>query len=641
VEAGQHWQFKVRLKRPHGFQNPGGFDYEAWLWQRGIRAIGYIRQDTQNQLLQDAGFSIQQLRQRFRESIMKLVESHGLQRQGLLRALSIGERQGLSSQDWALFSATGTTHLMVISGMHLGIVCGCLLLCLSRLLACIPRLCLLMPAQALAACLCIPAVTLYAQIAGFGLPVQRAFVMCSVFLLGMALCRQHSAQDSYYLALLLVLLNNPLAGFNSGFWLSFAAVAILLFCMHQRRARPALSTLFLTQVVIAVALLPFMLLFFQQSSVLAPLVNIPAIPFISLLVVPLCLLSVLLSTFSEPATTTLLILADRLLDVFMLMLQQIQSNWPRTLLHLPAVPWWQWTFLVCVTLLALRQFRKGHYGMSIVTLLLSLAGFLPLKSEIPEGHIRLDILDVGQGLAVLVQTRTHTLLYDTGPLYSPDFDAGSGIILPFMRSQNISKLDRVIVSHGDLDHRGGLEMIQQAFPLAKYLTSKPESLNLSSLVRPCRAGTQWQWDGVDFQILHPDGRFYSDNNSSCVLLLSNGHFSVLLPGDIENQVERLLVSQQTHLQADILVAAHHGSRTSSGPAFVRAVSPQYVIFSSGYLNAFNHPHPQVVKLYTNSGTIGLNTTETGTLHWDLPNSGELPVPQRYREQKAGFWTRLQ
>lgn len=642
---GQYWQFRVRLKRPHAYQNPGGFDYEAWLWQRGIRASGYVREDTSNQLLQEAGSNVDTFRQQVRERINHLGANGALQQPALIRALSIGDRQGLEKTDWDLFRSTGTTHLVVISGMHLGLLTGSLFLLLRSLLVWVPGLCLRLPVTQLAAIICLPLAWFYAQLAGFALPVQRAFIMSAVFLLSLCFSRHRSTYDAYCLALILVLLRNPLAVLSSGFWLSFAAVGLLLFFLQghtdtqttQSPWQERLGKLLLSQVWIFIGLLPLMLLLFQQSSLLAPMVNLFAIPFITLLVVPLCLLALLLLPIFAPGFDLLCLMIDHLLSFFITCLAFLTGLFPQALLQLPALSDWQWGTVLAVTLLSLFACRAGKHRLCLLLLLALIPAYRGPDFTLPPGHFRLDILDVGQGTAIVIRTRKHVLLYDLGPGYSPEFNAGESIILPFLRAANIRKVDRVIISHGDQDHAGGLPAVLAAYPQADYLSSATEVLGNTGRAALCRSHQQWHWDGVDFRMLHPDKRFYSDNNASCVLQISNGRFSVLLPGDIDSRTEQFVLRQWPQLHADILLAPHHGSRTSSHPQFVETLHPAYVIFSSGYLNQFNHPHPQVVKLYTNSGTIGLNTAETGAISWDLPPHGNLPGPVLFRQQQRRFW----
>lgn len=654
LKPGQHWQFKVRLKRPHGFVNPGAFDYEAWLWQQGVRASGYVRSDSENQLLQEnSAPGFEQLRYQFSKKLDQLFPAGSLQHINLLKALSIGDKQGISNDEWFLFSLSGTNHLMVISGMHVGFV-AMLIYSLSHfIIRRLGNLCLYLPAPRLAALIAVFAAYLYAGISGFGLPAQRAFLMLAVFMLAQGCCRHSHVSNSYCLALTLVLLINPLAPVSSGFWLSFAAVAVLVFFVinpEQQASllRTPLSNLRLllkTQLFIFMGLLPFMLLFFQQSSLVAPFINLLAIPYITLLLVPLCLLTLFLSFYLPSGVLVYLCYcAERLFECFMLGLEKITQHWPLAVVELPALAAWQWLFMLLAVfslLYALKKYRFLKVHALVVLILPLLLLLFRLTENRPRiNEFQLHILDVGQGLAIVIRTREHVLLYDLGPAYSEEFNAGEGIMLPFLRAQNIRQIDTVIISHGDNDHSGGLLPLLQAFPQAKYLSSDISLFPNEYNSRLCRAGQEWYWDGINFEILHPDRSGYNSNNSSCVLRVSNAFYSALLPGDIEARVERRLLSSNIDLAADILIAPHHGSKTSSHKGFIKAVSPNYVIFSSGYLNQFNHPHPDIVNLYTNSGTIDLNTAETGTISWLISNDANQPEVLLYRQVNKRFWRTL-
>ena len=649
ILPGQSWQFKVRLKRPHGFLNPGGFDYEAWLWQKRIRATGYVRADAGNRLLgqADGTFFLQQ-RHRFAAYLSGLFPAPSLPHSGLILALSIGDRRGLDTSQWQLFSATGTTHLMVISGMHVGLVS--LLIYHLSMFAIKRSTCLILyiPAQRIAALITLGAAYFYAGMAGFGLPAQRAFIMIAAFMLGQCCCRHTNVSNSFFLALALVLLINPLAPLSSGFWLSFVAVAVLIF-FTGRQTEPggqgmlrSLYRLFKIQLLVFLGLLPFMLWLFQQSSLSAPLVNMLAIPYVSVLLVPLCLSILLLSFISDQAVILLAYLTDRLLDFFIQGLAAVDHTWPSALFELPALNLWSWLFLLSATAFLLHSPVATRPRLWLTA---SLCCLLPLllssgAERLEHGEVQVDFLDVGQGLAVVLRTRNHVLLYDLGPAYSNDFNAGDGIIQPFLKAQNIRRPDRVIVSHGDNDHAGGLISIKSSFPGTEFLASDLSTFSDADTASYCRAGQNWNWDGVNFAILHPQWDGYRGNNASCVLKVSTARHTILLTGDIESRVERQLLGSDIKLDADILLAPHHGSRTSSSPDFIEAVSPVYVVFSSGYLNQFSHPHPDIVNLYTNSGTITLNTATTGTISWLLGNKDSLPEPILYRQEHKRFWRML-
>ena len=646
IIPGQRWQFKVRLKRPHGFLNPGGFDYEAWLWQKEIRASGYVRDDESNALLiPNEILNFQYLRYQFLLRLNQLFPNQSLKHLNLILALSIGDRQSITDDQWTLFNATGTTQLMGISGKHVSLLALFIYQFSKMFLSRLCKLVLYIPAARIAEFLAILVAYLYAAMAGFGLPAQRAFLMVATFMFAQCICRHSTSSNSYCLALALVLLINPLAPVGSGFWLSFIAVAMLIFVIKQTETAKTtklvkIKNLFKTQLYIFLGLLPFMLLFYQQSSISAPLVNLFAIPFITLLIVPLCLAILLVSFFSSELVTFLCLCVDRLLEKFLLLLKVVNTYWPHALLDLPSLALWQWLLFFILMVLTLYQIplSKPWPLIKIVFGALSMLAILFIKdSKLELDVFQLDILDVGQGLAIVIRTREHVMLYDLGPSYSDNFNAGEGIILPFLRSENVKRVDKVIVSHGDLDHIGGLEPILTAFPAAEYISSNAEVFPAEFSSIECREGQYWQWDGVNFEILHPDHGNYNRNNSSCVLKVRNARHSVLLTGDIESRIERRLLAARANVESDILIAPHHGSKTSSSRRFITAVSPDFVVFSNGYLNQFKHPHPDIVKLYTNSGTIGYSTAQTGTISWLIGSNDSLPEASLYRESYKRFW----
>ncbi len=482
--------------------------------------------------------------------------------------------------------------------------------------------------------------------AGFALPAQRAFMMIASFMLAQCCCRHSSVINSYCLALAIVLLVNPLAPVSSGFWLSFIAVAILVFLIKQPSEAQSsylikLMLTFRTQLFIFLGLLPFMLLFFQGASMSAPLINLLAIPYITFLIVPLCLLILLLSYCSEALMIYFCYCAEGLLDYFLSMLNFMNQYWPLAWLNLPALAPWQWVMmLVLINFLLLAINAKKSFFMTVLFLLCCIPLLFIQDSKLKMNEFQLDILDVGQGLALVIRTREHAMLYDLGPVYSDSFDAGEAIILPFLRSQNINHLDKVIVSHGDNDHSGGLDSILLVHPATEYWIGDLSLFSGQHRFMECRKGDFWHWDGIYFEILHPDRSGYSSNNSSCILRISNGKYSVLLTGDIETKVERYMLTAGLDINADIMIAPHHGSKTSSFRRFIEAVSPDYVVFSSGYLNQFKHPHPDIVNLYTNSGTISLNTADTGTISWVIGLNEHLPKARLYRQANKRFWREL-
>jgi competence protein ComEC len=638
LQPGQRWQWLLRLRRPHGFANPGGFDYEAWLLQQGIAATGYVRASPANRLLAPA--TGRPWFHRLRHDLAGQLEPRAgqvLLHAGLIKALALGLHQDIHDEHWRQFTQLGLNHLVVISGLHIALVAGVLYRLGLGLACCSPALLLGVTAPRFAAACALAGAWFYAGLAGFSLPVLRSLVMAAVFFSGTLLQRQTSATASLLLALLLVLLVDPLAPQSAGFWLSFVAVAILL---RQRetgsnsRGRQLLQALRL-QCVLSIGMLPVMLVFFQQGSVLAPLVNLPAIPYVGLLVVPLCLLGLALQPWWPAAGTLLLRLADFLLDCFMRAVAGIVQQWPGSLVSLPPLSLPLLLGFVAVALCILLgpapRWRLG--GLAALPLLL-----LWPSRQLEPGELTLTVLDVGQGLAVLVRTRQQQLLYDSGPRYSARFDAGEDVLLPALRRLGVDRLDTVIISHADADHAGGLAAIMQSFPDARYLGSELSIFDQSVQAAACRPQV-WHSDGFTFELLHPDAGRYSDNDGSCVLHISGSGGSILLPGDISRGIERQLLQNHPGLRADILIAPHHGSKTSSSAAFIRALQPQMVIFSAGYLNRFGHPALEIRERYAAAGVPALATASAGAVLVQLRRESGAMHAEGFRALQRRFWHR--
>lgn len=651
LAPGQRWQWLLRLRRPHGFANPGGFDYQAWLLQQGIVATGYLRSSTHNRLLSEAsgGPWFPRLRHAMRARL-RADERPPLLHGALVEALSLGLREGITEQQWQHFSQLGLNHLVVISGLHLGLVTAVLFGLAHRLARCSRALLLHWPAPRIAAALALLGACAYAGLAGFTLPVQRALVMALVVCSGTLLGRQTSARQSLQLALLLVLLLDPLAPQSAGFWLSFLAVAILL--RHAPAAAPPddagagqqapvlppfaqyLWQTIRLQLLLGVGMLPVMLVFFQQTSALAPLANLLAIPWIGLLVVPCCLLGLLLLPWSSTLAAPVLQMADFLLDCFLRGVAAVSSWWPHGLLTLP--PLGPGVLSLCLLLAALALLGPRWYWRAAALVLLPGLLLWPARRLAP-GVLELTVLDTGQGLAVLVDTRSQRLLYDAGPRYSERFDAGADLLLPVMRRLGLAGLDMVIISHADLDHAGGLPAVMAQFPQAHYLSSEPAVLGPVPSRELCRP-RRWQRDGYHFALLHPDAGDYDDNDGSCVLHIRGAAGSILLPGDISRRVEARLLQRYPRLQADLVVAPHHGSKSSSSTAFIRRLQPRWVVYSSGYLNRFGHPAELVQARYQRAGAEAFNTAVDGAIRLRLDaQAGQPPQPTAQRRQYPRFW----
>lgn len=638
VEPGQHWQFDVRLKRPHGAANPGSPDTERRLFAQRISATGYIRGATL--LASDHGNPLLHV-QHWRYRFAKALEAMALRSGAFIAALTIGDQSGLDGPRRQLLQATGTSHLMVISGLHIGLVTW-LVFHASTFLY---RQCMThasrLSARQVGGFMAMAGALGYSLLAGFSLPVQRAFIMVCCLMSGILLTRQTRALNNLLLALMLVLVLDPLAVRDPGFWLSFGAVAVLLSKpdVHEQSGSwlSGAAGLLQTQVRVFLGLLPLSLLFFGQVSLLAPLVNLVAIPFIGLCVVPLCLLAMAGMMVSPAVGQWLFILPDFLLAWYVQGLALLAAHSPLALLRLPVMSNWSMGLLIggIGAFLLTRQVQAKALAGIVILLMLAAAWFVR-PEMLPPGTAVVSVLDVGQGLAVVVQTRHHALVYDTGPAMDAERNAASFILLPYLRQARITRPDLVLISHGDNDHAGGAGVLFRTFPEAGYLAG--ETFSALPGAYACRAGQYWQWDEVEFALLSPDTPGQSGNAASCVLKISTGKFSVLLPGDIEQQGELSLVRRYRHeLQSTILVAPHHGSTTSSTPPFVRHVMPAHVVFATGYLNRFAHPRDAVVARYREIGSRIHVTSATGMVRFRLSAGRGVESVTRFRETHPRFW----
>jgi competence protein ComEC len=641
--AGERWRFAVRLKRPHGSLNPHGFDYEGWLFERGIRATGYVRKAPQAARLETrpASFAgaVGQLREAVRTRILRTLPEHPFA--GVIAALAVGDQQAISPELWRLFAATGITHLMSISGLHVTMVGGLAAWLVFALWRRSPRWPLVWPAQKAAAAAGFLGAFGYALLAGFGVPAQRTLYMLGVMVAALLSGRSLAAPQVLGAALLLVLLLDPWAVLSAGFWLSFGAVALLFHIADGRLGRRHwLVEWGRAQWAVTLGLIPALLALFQQFSLVSPFANAIAIPLVSLAVTPLALLG------SLPGFGWALELAHALLVPLLDGL-----TWFATL---PGALWQQHAPPVWAVPLALLGAFWLLLPRGFPARALGLAAFLPLFFVAPqrpaEGEIALTLLDVGQGQAVHVQTANHDLIYDTGPDFGASgqgADAGSRILVPYLRAAGVQRLDALVVSHADRDHAGGMDALLASVPVGDFVTSIQKSALAGRRdARPCIAGEAWEWDGVHFRFLHPTADDYErklpTNAMSCVLKIESKQGaagaagSVLIPGDIEGKPEaELLARGGAALRADVLVAPHHGGKKTSSPQFVAAVGAREVLFPVGYRNRFGHPHPAVLERYAASGAHIRRTDAGGALMLRLGAAG-MKVSQT-REQRRRYW----
>lgn len=611
---GQVWAFRVRLKRPRSFANPGGFDYAAWLVAQGTDATGYVREA---RLMSEDNASIMARRSQWVSALRDRLEPYS--QRGVLLALAAGDRSQLTDRDWEQFRLSGTSHLMAISGLHIGIAAG-LGWMIGRLALSLTSvwLPLWLPST-----LALMFAGLYAWMAGFSLPTQRAFIMVAVFVIGMALSRHISRWQTWSLALLLVVVLNPMAALQVGFWLSFAAVALLLAVVDRERGWRSLLR---AQWVLLVGLAPFTLLFFQQASLLAFPVNLVAVPLFSIVVVPLVLLALCLDVVAGPLASSVWALANIVLHEFMGALdvltrhgQFLQRDYHPSASQLSAM-----SLLACILVLP-KAFPVRYLALLCLLPILS-----DQQSEQLPGEYSVRVLDVGQGLSVLIQTQHHSLVYDVGPRYSESFNMVEAALLPVLKFRRLDSLDRLIVSHGDSDHAGAYPQLLAAVPVGTFLSGA----KLAG-AKPCLQGQRWRWDGVDFTILHPVSAGKGDNNDSCVLLIGSGASGTLIPGDIESDIERRLLPLLPE-GVSLLVAPHHGSKTSSSPEFVSQLAPRWVIFSAGYKHHYGHPAGSVRARYRRQGANIAETAKSGMITVEFGPAG-LKQVSHFRDRHRFYW----
>jgi competence protein ComEC len=639
IRAGERWRLKVRLKRPHGNLNPHGFDYEAWLFERGIRATGYIRPDEGNarldSLVARPAYAVERLRQLARERFVRVLgdpQQGGAIYGGVLTALAIGDQRAIDADLWRVFGRTGTTHLMSISGLHVTMVAGLAWWLVSWLWRRSARLPLWLPAQKAAAAAGFLVALLYCLLSGFAVPAQRTLYMLGAVAVALWSGRGVSGSRVLASALLLVLLLDPWAVLSAGFWLSFGAVGLLFYIGGGRLAGGHWLSIWLrAQWAITLGMIPALLALFQQFSLVSPLANAVAIPVVSLVVAPLALLGTL------PLTDPLLWLAHAVLAALMALLQWLAaSDWAVWQQHAPPA----WAVLAGAAGTAWLLLPRGFPARW-----LGLVALLPLFLVPPErpaaGEARVVTLDVGQGLAVHVQTASHDLLFDTGPSYSPDANSGNRIIVPYLRASGVRRLDAMVVSHADRDHSGGARSVVEEVPVGRLMTSLPvghELLALPLAQLPCRDGEHWEWDGVRFELLHPAAgdaeRYRKSNDLSCVLRVTAAGRSALLTSDIEARAEAALLARHgERLAAEVLLVPHHGSRTSSSPDFVAAVGAREAIFPVGYRNRFGHPKAEVLARY--DGTRQWRSDRDGAVSVHLGAAGVTIATERAERRR--YW----
>ena len=624
LAPGERWRLVLRIRAVTGFRNPGGFDYAGWLYHRGVRYRASVRH---GERIDPGAGGIDRLRLAIAQGIERVAPTP--RSAAVLRALTVGDRNGLDADLRKLFQETGTSHLMAISGLHVGLVAGLAWWLGMRLWRLYPRGCAVRPDRVVAAWPAMLAALGYSALAGFSLPTQRALLMLLVAFTALVARRHLPLFHALGLALVLVLLFDPLAVTDAGFWLSFGAVALILAVQSPGRRRPLVRA----QLAVSLGLLPLLVWQGLGVSLVAPLVNLVAIPLFSLVVVPAAGLALgweaLRGWPGDPPVQALGWLIERLLDLLAAV-----ARWN------PAVSGrepWLWAIAGALAVLLVPWLvppGRRCLAAGLVAAVLAV-GWLQRPQPPPPNQFDLTVLDVGQGLSVVVRTARHLLVYDTGPAFASGYDAGRAVLVPYLRSQGLGRVDLLVLSHGDRDHTGGTAALREAVTVARVLAGEPQRVGPGAV--PCRAGDTWWWDGVRFEILSPLSGEAEGNDASCVLRIASGRGVALLSGDAEAPVEEGLASRWGRaLAATLVVAGHHGSATSSTPAWVAATRPRLVLFSAGLHNPWHFPRADVVSRWCAVGARPLNTAWSGAIEIRLGPEG-LAAPVHETAERAPWW----
>jgi competence protein ComEC len=636
LDACSRWRLQLRLKRPRGLVNRGGFDSERSALEKGIVAVGHVRAADINERFGERGFCVDTVREAISRGIDQRV--HDPHDAALLRAFSVGDTRGLDQDDWDVARANGIPHLIAISGFHVGVAAGFGALLVYALWWLFPSLALRIAFPVAQAPAALATAVLYGFLAGGSLPTVRTVAMISVVTLTRFGKRASGGPHSLALALLSILVFDPLATLSAGFWLSFVGVAFLMLCLTRGPGVVGfLRELTLGQLVMTVSLLPLTVWFFGQASLIGALSNLIAVPLISFVIVPLCLLGIL-ALLAWPACATLPLIVAAWFAHTQWWLLERMADWPGAHWYLPEVTPWA---LVLATIGAAWLFLPRAVPARALGIALFLPLLWPSLPALEEGAFEATVIDVGQGLSVFVRTRRHALLFDAGARYPSDFDLGEAAVLPTLRALGIGTLDALMVSHGDNDHAGGAAAVARAYPDAIVHAGEPLRMRIPS--SQCRVGQAWTWDGVRFTVVNPapdalgPPKASGDNDRSCVVLVEVAGGRLLLTGDISSRVEPKVAVGVGIGPPLVMQVPHHGSKTSSSAAFLDALRPDFAIVSAGWRNRFGHPNPLVVERYAAAGVALSNTAFDGAITVEFPRDASPRITVRERTRQRRYW----
>ena len=623
LHAGEYWQLKAKIKKPRNFLNPGSYDFVQALQTKHVFWTGYIRAGIQQRTIKPRAYSFLSLREYLHIRLTELAPTKQIA--GVITALSLNSTNHLSQEDWDLFRRTGTTHLFGISGEHIALLSGLFFFLFRFIWSKSARCCLLIPAPTVASIGGLIVALLYAFLAGFAPPVQRALIGCFFYTFIYLGIQRFTPWQVWRYALVGVLCIEPHAVFMQGFYFSFLAVACLLLT-HQRWRLQGYKANLALQLSCLIGLMPLSLYWFSYGSINGFLANLFAIPLVGFIIIPLSLITLCISSFSDAGIVMLpLSWCINLLFKGLIWSEQlafININWPLAaikdmLLLLAALLLW--------VLLPIKPFK-------LIVLLWLVLPFFPMKTRIKSGEVVIAVLDVGQGLAIHVQTAHHSLLFDTGDKFFQGGDLGQMVVLPFYKVRGIKQVDAVVISHPDKDHLGGLKSIEQGVPVQRLIVNETAYYQRGI---NCHHYPAWDWDGIHFRFLAIKTLFNSKNNNSCILQISSGNQKILFTGDIEKKAEEYLIRTYAHqLKSDVLVVPHHGSNTSSSYRFLLEVAPHYALASLGWDNRFHFPHPKTLAVFKALNIPFYRTDECGMIEIKMDNSAILSPPRCFTATKS-------
>jgi competence protein ComEC len=629
---------ELRLRRPRGFANPGGSDYAARMLREGVGATGYVRNGARrgrrpfdvlaNPVLVARG-----------EVAQVIAEALGARAAtGIVAGLAVGLQDALSPEQWRALARSGTSHLMAISGLHIGMVAALVAWCAAAIQRVRQRRGALGTVRDASVRAGVVAAITYAALAGWSVPTQRTVLMIAVLAVALGARRRTGAWDGLALAAVAVLIADPMSALAPGFWLSFGAVAAIVFAAAGYVAKQGvLAGYGRVQVAVTIGLVPALIGSFGSVSLVSAAVNLIAIPLYTLLIVPAVLLATVLAIAVPAAGAAALGGVGWLIETTWVLIEA-PAAWSWAIWSVAGLPLLVWCALAAATVAALAPVPVAA-RVAACAVIVAAGAWRP--APLQPGEARVAMLDVGQGLAVVIETRGHVLVYDTGPSFRSGSDAGLLAVAPYLRHRGMRVIDLLVVSHDDSDHAGGAASLMATFPVRARAASG-QALGHDVDVIRCERGGRWNWDGVEFKWLHPGPvQARKDNDQSCVLHIRAGRHTALLTGDIEGEGERELLAAAPPGSIDVLVVPHHGSRSSSSASLVDATRPRWALISCGYRNRWRFPADAVVRRWQQAGSTVLLSWESGAVEFELWSDRDIAAPRLARDVHMRFWHQTQ